>query len=446
MDNKYSDDGVSLDRKRIERLTINGSEGMKKKNVMSTISVNNLLYMLPSDLSAVSMRRKERQFFDKNTYKHSDGSMKLTFRTGDTYCNWQNSYLVFSLRIKATKPEETYSFGKGSCANLFRSITWQDKSSKIIDDLQDYNVFKTFHDYHNKNSGSFYHGKQKLMGYNTSTADQTYTANNTKHWFTIQMNDLLPAFDNKMLGVANLVNGSRLTIKLENPETALQLTSADSDGAGLEYFVDDCSIMTDSYTLTDPILEKLTQIQATKGDQIYFESYAHSQTNVDALSNMLDINITANKAMSCFSVVRSQTKVGKIKEDNFAAEEFKVKDSIYRVGNLYFPAQRIEYDDPTRLPVEHYQDALYRDGQLEKVDPDTLLTPDNFKSSHGTIGANFRSNPDVALAGLDVGTRSNIKLTVNFHTDGGTDARRVDTWVRYVRVIQCWPSKISIST
>jgi len=437
MESKYSDDGVNLDRKRIQALTVNGQENYKKKNIVDTIAVNDLFYILPQDLSAVASRTKNRQYFDRQNYSNTDGNMNIVFRTGDTYINPKNSYLYFTFnpRDDAGAPS-TFNFGAGSISNLFRSITWYDKSSKIIDNIEDYNLFKQIHDYNSKNSSSFLHGKQYLMGYQKGNM---VSNNDTKYNFAISLDNLLGAYNVEHLIPATLINGSRLTLKLENPENC----GIWSDATNARYELTNVSIMCDSYTLTDPILEKLTQIQATKGDQYLFHTYSHVQHTSSALSNQFDINITANKALSITSVSRNTENIGVPGSDSLASEPFSWANYIYRVANHYYPAQRLEYEGGED-PIEQYLDTLYRFKNMDLNDSNTYLTLTRYSGNHASVGANLRSNDNISLAGMDIGVRSNIKLSATFLDNGGSNSRRIDSWVKHARVVKIFPSKIAV--
>lgn len=93
------------------------------------ISVNNLRYELPPDLSVVVSRSMHPHYF--HTTEYTPGQrMVCQLNSGSSYIDGQNSYLTFDLETKHSADQsvnviEAYipTFGKGSATSLFQNVS-----------------------------------------------------------------------------------------------------------------------------------------------------------------------------------------------------------------------------------------------------------------------------------------------------------------------------------
>ena len=84
-------------------------------NVNGLLTLNNLPYTLPNDLSVSISRTGTSQYFQAKTYNPSQ-NMICVLNTGASYVNPERSYL----RIDLTNTSlDSVSFGGGTACNLF---------------------------------------------------------------------------------------------------------------------------------------------------------------------------------------------------------------------------------------------------------------------------------------------------------------------------------------
>ena len=106
----------------------------RDSTIDALLSINNLQYTLPEQLSVVTQRTMQK--YPSLSREHKGGSSTIYFRleTGARYIDGRNSWV--RLRLTAT---QSASFGSGSVANCIRTVVIRSAFGTELDRVQHFN-------------------------------------------------------------------------------------------------------------------------------------------------------------------------------------------------------------------------------------------------------------------------------------------------------------------
>jgi len=135
------------------------------------ISLNNLDYQLPPDLSIVTSRTMMEHHFHTNQYTPGQ-RMVCLLNSGAGYIDPQNSYLTFQLRV--THPEDArVGWGAGSAVNLFKTVQIVSRSGDEIERFED--VYRVARDMdYMQRSPAWFRTVGAMIGYNDRVSPDNY--------------------------------------------------------------------------------------------------------------------------------------------------------------------------------------------------------------------------------------------------------------------------------
>lgn len=414
---------------RLRQLALKSQEE-KGDSIDKLLDVNDLVYMMPKNLSLASARNLKEYVAQKSNYSSSESSVIITIQSGAQYVNWAASHLRFSLDITKNANTATTTWGKGSAFNLFREVIITSRSGQEICRLDRCNVYRLHKDRLHMSSEELA-SVGSLMGYDVDIVTGT-AAPTTTEWI-IPMSKIAGCFDSKKLMPNWLSSGLRIELRLENALTAFYST-ADTVNS---YTIIDPKVVCDTFHLNDAAMKKLNEVSARNGLEYVFQAQHAVSDNFTTSQTTVDVNKAVSRALGCMAITRQIDFIGAATQDSLACEPFDIVQSQFRLGSQYFPHQPLESDG------EHYWNTLYTTEKLQSVHPSSVSF-DDYKEFHGVITTNLERSNILALSGLPINNSMTLSLDARFGS-AVLNGRQLTLFLEHVVVAKIFVNNCSIS-
>lgn len=392
-----------------------------EKNAL--MEVNDIEYEFPKNLSVVNRRVLIRSNFNKSSYAHTE-TATCYLNSGDWYVDGKNSYLYFSVLVIGA-----CATGDGSLANLVNSITFTSKSGTEIERQLQAGDIRIIEDRY-RCSGDWFNSAGQVMGYLGGAAYNDAPVGvvpSAEIDCCIPLGKLLGLGRTEALLPSQLVGGARIDITFNTPQLALVGTAA---LAAATYTITNPSIVLDSYLFNDGVLRQLNSMAASRGLDVYFDTFDHSRTTTAATS----INMDARKAVSRAQYVVARTRLdsaldGTINDNPTISEVLSPTTSWatyqFNLGGLYFP------NAPVSTEIEMCQNALYCYGKMGYCDKPGSVGSVAFMARNAIACATLERSSVLALSGLPVSSARVLSLNGTFDD---AQSRTTDMYLNYIKV------------
>ena len=414
---------------RLRQLALKSQEE-KGDSIDKLLDVNDLVYMMPKNLSLASARNLKEYVAQKSTYSNTESSVIITIQSGAQYVNWAASHLRFSLDITKNQNTVSTTWGKGSAFNLFREVIVTSRSGQEICRLDRCNVYRLHKDRLHMSSEEL-KSVGSLMGYDVNVV--TTTAAPTRTEWIIPMSKVAGCFDSKKLMPNWLASGLRIELRLESVATAF-VGGADDITS---YTIIDPKIACDTFHLNDAAMKKLNEISARNGLEYVFQAQHAVSDNFTTSQTTVDVNKAVSRALGCMAVSRNIQSIASDDVDSLTCETFDIVQSQFRLGSQYFPHQ------PLESLAEHYFNTLYTTEKLQSTHPSSVSLTD-YKTSHGVITTNLERSNILALSGLPINNSMTLSLDARFGSAIAT-GRQLTLFLEHVVVAKIFVNNVSIS-
>jgi hypothetical protein len=347
-----------------------GPEGPPENNSDGLLASNDLVYILPPDLSVSVNQTHKNQYFQSNSYANTARGVCI-LNTGADYGDLRHSSLEFGITIPTLALHGAWFGRTGSILNVIKSITISSRSGDELSRIQDFNLLA----YHqnplrfdkqwvNTVGGTIGYGQyiQTTGVGNALFADQR---------FSIPLYLLSDFFGYGRLMPPMVLSGLRIEIEWATPNEAfLTCNLADRtalSGAGVVgYTIDNPFISMRSVQLTDATQRTLNELSATNGLELVYCDYERTDRALVAGEATLNMEIrkAASRALKAFVVTRERTVpqiAAPYSIDSFKSQPWGYSHWQWQLGSLYFPQQPIKSADTTngmRIIAESYKQAL----------------------------------------------------------------------------------------
>lgn len=344
-----------------------GGKGGNNK-VAGLMSVNDLTYVLPPDLSVSVNRTHCNHYFQQSTYTNSQRAICI-LNSGAHYGDMRLSSLEFGVQVipqvartDDTTPTNLVSawLGRhGSALNLIDSITISSRSGDEIARLNQADLLHYVTTAFRKTEG-YLNTVGQGMGYNTTIPSNA--AHQNTAFFSIPLSDLSDIFAYGRLTPPQLLSGMRISITWTPPVRAF-VTVARTNGVAThgtetngviaavggtdvitEYHIINPYISMYSVQLTDGVQRALNELSAVNGLEIVYcdwepteVAYAASLTS----TAQLEVRKAASRALKAFAVTRDTKNINVATRDSYATERWSYRRWQWQLGSLYFPQQPI---------------------------------------------------------------------------------------------------------
>jgi hypothetical protein len=264
---------------RLRQLALKSQDEQKGDSIDRLLDVNDLVYMMPKNLSLASARNVKEYVAQKSSYASTESSVIITIQSGAQYVNWAASHLRFGLDIVKNQNTVSTTWGKGSSFNLFREVIITSRSGQEICRLDRCNVYRLHKDRLHMSDEELA-SVGSLMGYDTDVV--TGAAAPTRTEWIIPMCKIAGCFDSKKLMPNWLSSGLRMELRLETPATAF------TGGADTvtSYSIVDPKVACDTFHLNDAAMKKLNEISARNGLEYVFQATHAVSDNFTSCSRM----------------------------------------------------------------------------------------------------------------------------------------------------------------
>ena len=413
---------------RLRQLALKSQDEQKGDSIDQLLDVNDLVYMMPKNLSLASARNVKEYVAQKSNYSSSESSVIITIQSGAQYVNWAASHLRFKLNIVKPATTASTTWGKGSAFNLFREVIITSRSGQEICRLDRCNVYRLHKDRLHMSDEEIA-SVGSLMGYDQDVVTGTAAPAETE-WI-LPMCKIAGCFDSKKLMPNWLSSGLRIELRLETPTTAF----AGADGV-TSYTIVDPKVACDTFHLNDAAMKKLNEISARNGLEYVFQATHAVSDNFTTSQTTVDVNKAVSRALGCMAVSRQIDDIGAAAEDSLKSELFDVDQSQFRLGSQYFPHQ------PLESIGEHYWNTLYTTEKLKSTHPSSVSFAD-YKSDYGVITTNLERSNILALSGLPINNSMTLSLDARFATPIAT-GRQLTLFLDHVVVAKIFVNNVSI--
>lgn len=336
-----------------------GGDDSKRQGL---ISINDLNYVLPPDLSVSVNRTHTNHYFQNPEYNDSQRAICI-LNSGAHYGDMRLSSLEFGVRLDAQTPRVAdddrvsgYFGVHGSAMNLIRTLTISSRSGDELVrlnnlDLLSYMVtpFKHSQDWC-KTVGA-------AAGYNSIVDCGLATDTNTT-FFSIPLYMLTDLFAYGRLLPPMILSGLRIEIEWQKPNQAFtffrQIPTAGAVvgpapiAPGLappSYKIFNPYIAMYAIQLTDGVQRALNELSAVNGLEIVYCDYEPTSQNLDSVVGVkptqLEVRKASSRALKAFASTRVTGDINNPLTDSYATAPWDYRRYQWQLGSLYFPQQAI---------------------------------------------------------------------------------------------------------
>jgi hypothetical protein len=418
-----------------------------KSNISELLDYNSLRYSLPYTNSLISRRSQQNFQFDSTQYG-TNSQPSVTWQTGHQFVNCRNSYLILEITVEGSAAPASnasgtrtlkWSWGNGSALNLFSEVVVNSRSGgQTLDRVGANNLYRLMK-HKLEFSDEQYASVGARMGYGLT---DTLVSASTKHKFIIPLSELAPIYDTYQLMPDVIASGQRLTLSLEDPNTAIKWTAFNGSSAdtaavlsGLKFTLHDMKIVCDCHTLQDAAYRSVSLASAKSGLEFCTKSVHHESF---PFQNRFNASITkaVARSLDVLSVPRLDAKITSQKDDSLVA----ISDVNYdkyqvRIGSHYLPATALTDNK------EIFMQNLYSADKLQEHD--VKLDYTEWKANYGFILTNCQTQSMLEYSGVSVNNSRQILLEGNVVGGAG---KTMDVFMTYMKVIRGFKNNIAITS
>jgi hypothetical protein len=385
----------------------------------SLLATNDLVYILPPDLSVSVNQTHKNQFFQSNTYKHTQRAVCI-LNTGADYGDLRNSSLEFGIRVDINESKDPAEpregigyFGRsGSILNVIKSITISSRSGDEISRIQDFNLLS----YH-QNQLRYDHNWHETVGQEIGEGSHVIStvsgnANFQEQRFSIPLYLLSDFFGYGRLMPSMVLSGLRVEIEWATPEEAFLVTSAFSRAAGQDadqvdqaitgYSIENPFISIRAVQLTDATQRSLNELSATNGLELVYCDYERTDRTEATQTLNMEIRKAASRALKAIVVNRTTAETNSASFDSFRTRLWDYTQYQWQLGSLYYPQQPVaqktnQYD----IIPQAYKHALIAYEKYKSTTPGKCAGLNLYKrGAHGETSILVDGLENVDLEGL----------------------------------------------
>lgn len=326
------------------------------------LASNDLVYVLPPDLSVSVNRTHKNQYFQSTEYTNNQRAVCL-LNTGADYGDMRHSSLDFTLVLPTIAGSGAWFGRHGSALNLIKNITISSRSGDELCRIQDLNLLS----YH-QNGYRYDKNWHDTVGQTIGMG--TYMTNDSSQRFSIPLYLLGDFFGYSRLMPPMVLSGLRIEIEWAAPAEAFctyrtaaggRVTAAIAADHIKSYTIKDTFFSIRSVQLTDATQRALNEMSAVSGLELVYCDYERTDREESNNRLHLEIRKAASRALQACLIVRDGADAADPAVDSLRSEQFEVNRWQWQLGSLYFPQQPVSTDSTTStagiLP-ESYKHAL----------------------------------------------------------------------------------------
>lgn len=326
-------------------------------DVNKIICLNNLTYSQLGDVTPVQSRMTRKFYAETNSYA-AGSTINFNLDVGSSMVHGPNSWISFRVKSSisgGTAPDNTllspsWERGYGSAMNLINESTLI--KNEIVERQEHVNVLNWFRSQWRYKQEEIFQGAMSAEGFQplNGTDKMSYDLTGDGVTFCVPLSRFLGVFGNhSQLIPHQLLSGSRLKLKLEQPDVALQAYTISSgvphvnDGE-ISYTIEDPVLHLDMFNLTDAVRLQVSKLSSRKNGLVYnFTTYGTQSVPMTSSHIQSQVGQPVSHALDTFCVVRETSD---ITDDN--ANSFKsidIGDTVkfrYLLGSVSYPEETVD--------------------------------------------------------------------------------------------------------
>jgi len=370
-----------------------GPQGKDRDGLLAT---NDLVYILPPDLSVSVNQTHKNQYFQSNTYTNTQRGVCI-LNTGADYGDLRHSTLELGIQMDAAATRAGWFGRHGSILNIIKSITISSRSGDEISRIQDFNLL-SYHQNPLRYDQQWINTVGGTIGYGQYLhRKEEGNANFRTQRFSIPLYLLSDFFGYGRLMPSAVLSGLRIEIEWANPSEAFLCVNTATRAAlaadGVTgYTIDNPYVSIRAVQLTDATQRTLNELSASNGLELVYCDYERTDRSLGAAGNLnMEIRKAASRALKAFVVTRVTADISgaaAFNKDSFKSLPWGYTNWQWQLGSLYYPQQPVKTtntDTGYEICAESYKHAL--------------IAHDKFKGNNGKSAAlGLYKNPSSASA------------------------------------------------
>ena len=415
-------------------------------NVAGLLTLNNLSYSLPNDLSVSISRTGTTQFFQ--TKGGAPGqNLICILNTGSAYIDPKRSYLRLDLTNTGTS---AMSFGGGTACNLFDRSVISTRDGSVLERIDNLNVLSRVRQYYEHgieyNHSVLSAAGGRFGGTTEANTDPAFLQPGDSARFIIPMSMVSPLFDSKQLFPNSLASGLRIDLQLASANRAFQKSTTDVSTTPLNYQITDCAIVCESYQLSDLVLRTLNQISSSSGLEYVYNTWFNTSGKRASSSINIESRKAVSRALSCFYVETAMDSATEYKVDSFKAIPPAAVDIQARVGSLYLPTQSsLRAPTSTMLAPELYSHALMAFEKYRDAKGSSAVSMREFNDG-SSIFASSLERDTIGGAGIPLSNSRILSVDGTFNAPLPGEIFAIGLFLKYTSLCRIYLSNIVLET
>ena len=418
-----------------------------RDNVAGLLTLNNLQYTLPNDLSVSISRTSTTQYFQSKGYGPSQNMINV-LNTGASYIHPQRSFLRLDL---INTGSDAMSFGAGSAANLFDRSIISSRDGSTLERLESLNLLARVRQNYEYDSN---YGQTVLSAaggrYNGTTeasSDTKFIQPGETVRLIIPMSLISPLFSSAQLLPNSMVSGLRIDLQLATANRAFQKSTTNASTTSLDYSITDCAVVTEAYQLSDLVLRTLNQMSSSAGLEYVYNTYFTTSGKRSSTTVSIESRKAVSRALMAFYIeTASESATEEYKVDSFRSITPAATDIQARVGSLYLPSQSsLRGNFPYHLSPELYAHALLAFDKYRQSTNSAAVTLQDFENG-AAIFASSLERDTLGGAGIPLSNSRILAVDATFTPPPEGVSYFAALYLKYTSLARIYLSNIVLET
>jgi hypothetical protein len=410
-------------------------------NVASLLTLNNLNYQLPNDLSVAVARTHTNEFFQAKQFSPGQ-TMVAIINSGSSYVRLAGSYLRLDITNTGTGP---MNFGPttspdGNATGLFERLLISGRDGSVLERIDSVGMLSRIRGNYEVD-GEY---RASVMGVSGAiyTGATVIDAGESIR-VVIPMSAISPMWGSEQLAPNSLISGLRVEFQLATANKAFYRTTGALE---LNYSIDDCAIVCESYSLSDLVLRTLNQISSSSGLEFIFNTYFTTADVRTTTSVNLESRKSVSRALQAIYVEQEQkTAALEANRDSYASRAPDFVESQFRVGSMYYPQQPLRAPEPDLLSPELYAYSLLGFSKYGRGNTGRAASSFSSFLTHTAIVAASLERDTLGGSGIPLSNSRVLQFSSVFETAGAT-VYNVWLFLKYTTLVRVYLSNLIVET
>lgn len=407
-------------------------------NVASLLTLNNLNYQLPNDLSVSVARTMTNEYFQAKTFKPGQSMINI-INSGSAYIMPSRSYLRLDIKNNGTGPMNFGGVTTANATGLFSRLLISGRDGSVLERIDSVGMLSRVRNNYEVD-GEY---RASVMGAAGSryTTTQIFTEGTTIRCI-VPMSAISPMWGSDQLMPNSLASGMRIEFQLATANQAFVRTTG---AAELDYEISDCAIVCESYNLSDLVLRTLNQISSSSGLEYVFDTYFTTSDTRTTTSQNLESRKAVSRALQAIYVEQDQkTSAEEAARDSYASAIPSFIEAQFRIGSQYYPQQPLRASGNTLLAPELYAYSLLAFSKYGRGNTGRAATGLSSFLTYSAVAASTLERDTLGGSGVPLSNSRVLQFSGVF--DNAPATRNVWLFLKYTTLARVFLSNLVVET